>query len=258
MPAKYIYRMDDITPDMDWDKFWKFINLFKEHNIKPLLGIVPDNRDPKLCKGEKREDFWDVMRKLQQEGIVDFAQHGYRHVYVTKKCGLQGAIYGFTPQSEFVGLTYKEQYEKIKAGREILKNQNINTDIWMAPSHSYDRTTLKVLYELGFKAVTDGISLFPYKKEKLLFIPQQCWRPIGYPIGVITICIHSNEARDDLFGDIRNHVKTKAKFVSFTEIPYAQGLVFKKVINKFFQFYFITYRKAYKVKRRIKQIVKGG
>ncbi|MBO5623235.1 MAG: DUF2334 domain-containing protein, partial [Butyrivibrio sp.] len=37
-------RMDDITPDMDWDKFLRFKSLLDEHGIKPLIGVVPDNR----------------------------------------------------------------------------------------------------------------------------------------------------------------------------------------------------------------------
>ena len=40
--------MDDITPDMDWKSFEAFEQLFERYGCYPLLGIVPDNLDPKL------------------------------------------------------------------------------------------------------------------------------------------------------------------------------------------------------------------
>ena len=39
---KIAVRMDDITPDMDWEKFEAFKTILDKYNIKPLLGIVPD------------------------------------------------------------------------------------------------------------------------------------------------------------------------------------------------------------------------
>ncbi len=29
MKTKYIFRMDDITPDMHWENFYKYINFLK-------------------------------------------------------------------------------------------------------------------------------------------------------------------------------------------------------------------------------------
>ena len=45
---KIAFRMDDITPDMDWKSFEAFEQLFERYGCYPLLGIVPDNLDPKL------------------------------------------------------------------------------------------------------------------------------------------------------------------------------------------------------------------
>ena len=41
-------RLDDITADMNWEKFLRFKDLMDRYGIKPLLGIVPDNHDSKL------------------------------------------------------------------------------------------------------------------------------------------------------------------------------------------------------------------
>lgn len=43
-------RLDDITPDMDWERFYKFKALLDQYQVKPLIGVVPDNRD-ELLKG---------------------------------------------------------------------------------------------------------------------------------------------------------------------------------------------------------------
>ena len=40
---KIAFRMDDITPDMDWKSFEAFEQLFERYGCYPLLGIVPDN-----------------------------------------------------------------------------------------------------------------------------------------------------------------------------------------------------------------------
>ena len=45
---KISIRMDDITPDMDWARFMRFKALCDQYNIKPLIGVVPDNNDAKL------------------------------------------------------------------------------------------------------------------------------------------------------------------------------------------------------------------
>ena len=76
---KIAVRMDDITPDMDWEKFEAFKTILDKYNIKPLLGIVPDCRDAHLHKTEDVPDFFDRMKKLKEEGCF-LAMHGYRHL----------------------------------------------------------------------------------------------------------------------------------------------------------------------------------
>ena len=60
---KITVRLDDITPDMDWDKFERFKKVLDEHDIKPLIGVVPDNKDEKLSCGPVHEDFWTYVKE---------------------------------------------------------------------------------------------------------------------------------------------------------------------------------------------------
>ncbi len=72
---KITVRLDDITPDMDWERFLKFKALLDRYQVKPLIGVVPDNRDENLVKKEPSaeekklaEGFWDYVKA---EGGLD-------------------------------------------------------------------------------------------------------------------------------------------------------------------------------------------
>ena len=83
---KIAIRMDDITPDMDWAKFLRFKELCDLYQVKPLIGVVPENQDSMLHIDEAREDFWEYLLQLEKEGWT-IAQHGCTHIYSTKKKG---------------------------------------------------------------------------------------------------------------------------------------------------------------------------
>lgn len=181
-----LIRLDDITPDMDWEKFERLAALFEQYQIHPIIGVVPDNRDETLHIQEPRTDFWERMCSLQEQGWV-IAQHGFTHVYVNKESGLLKV----NPFSEFAGLPYQEQYEKLKEGQEILKKQGIHTTMFMAPGHSFDRQTLRALKTLGFTSVTDGYCSRPYCRGGLIFLPCTLSAP-RLPKRFDTLCLHSN------------------------------------------------------------------
>ena len=54
-----LIRMDDISENMNWDLMDKCESLFDKHNIKPLLGVIPLNKDPELLKHPKNLKFWE-------------------------------------------------------------------------------------------------------------------------------------------------------------------------------------------------------
>lgn len=179
-------RLDDITPDMDWERFNQAREIFERYHIHPLIGVVPDNQDANLHKKERKTEFWKIIRTLQSEGW-EVAQHGTYHVYETENAG----ILGINPFSEFAGLSYEAQLHKLQAGKKILEENGIKTDIFMAPGHTYDKNTLKALKECGFKVVTDGLYKEPYHEEEILFIPCRL-RGLKKPSGIDTICLHTN------------------------------------------------------------------
>lgn len=216
--ARYLFRMDDITPTMDWDRFWALLKLFERYRVKPLLGIVPDNHDRSLDIMKPHPKFWETMNTLVERDLVDIAQHGYQHILERANGEGSRDRNGKSPpkRSEFAGYSYQEQLEKILKGKEILKANGLATDSFFAPNHSFDLTTLCALKTAGFAAVSDGHTLKPHRHRDLVFIPQQLWRPMWMPLGVFTICLHSNEITTGEVKAIRQFLRTPASLSSFS------------------------------------------
>ena len=165
---KIAVRLDDITPDMDWQRFYRFKALLDKYQVKPLIGVVPDNRDENL-KGSREgapADFYAYIKELQSQGWC-IAMHGFQHIYTTKK----GGIFPLNDFSEFAGVSYEKQKKMLEDGKKLLKDKGIETEIFMAPAHSYDDNTLKALKETGFKRLTDGFGVRPYEWKGLIFYP---------------------------------------------------------------------------------------
>lgn len=209
---RFSIRLDDITPDMDWEKFYRVKSILDKFDIKPLIGIVPDNQDEGLAKQEPKEEFWQEMRELAKDGW-SIAQHGYEHRYESK----DGGLLGINMYSEFAGLSFDKQKEKLSKGKQILEENGIITDIFMAPAHSYDDNTLKALAELGFCYVTDGYTKKPYRYKGLMFIPCRTAN-YGKVEGIDTFCIHANTIEEkELVSLDRFLEENKQKAVSFSE-----------------------------------------
>lgn len=213
---KISIRMDDITPDMDWEKFLRFKALCDSHHIKPLIGIVPHNRDKNLSIDAPRNDFWEYVRQLQSQGWT-VAQHGFDHIYRTKKMG----CFPLNRLSEFAGLGYDAQYERLKNGKLILESNNIKTDIFMAPAHSYDKNTLKALKALGFSKITDGFGNKPYNWHDMTFYPisyKQSSTLENADEGFSTFVVHSNTMNDNDFERYgKMFSEHGGRFISYSE-----------------------------------------
>lgn len=215
MGMKIAVRMDDITPDMDWKNFRFFQHLFEEAGIAPLLGIVPENRDTKLQVDTSRQDFYELMRDLQNSGYC-LAMHGCYHVYTTK----QGGLFPLNRYSEFAGVSYERQKEMLALGKAKLLEQGIETDIFMAPAHSYDKNTLRALKELGFTKITDGFGKAPYTDRGLTFYPISFMlgRSLKAKAGTTTMVIHANTITDAEREKYRNIFREHGKdMISYSE-----------------------------------------
>jgi predicted deacetylase len=189
MSARFLVRFDDMCPTVNWPLWQQLEQVLIDEGISPILAVVPDNIDPALHEGERHERFWDVVRGWQARGW-SIGLHGYQHSYVNRNSG----IVGLNHYSEFAGVPIQEQRAKLMSGLEIFKREQVRPDCWIAPAHSFDENTVKLLSELGVNTISDGLALFPHRDSRnknMVWVPQQLWRFRYVPFGVWTICIHS-------------------------------------------------------------------
>lgn len=187
--ARYLLRFDDLCPTMNWDVWRRVEQVLAAHMVRPLVAVVPDNRDPHLNVHAACPDFWERVRTWQARGW-SIGLHGYQHLYTTVDAGLLGR----NRYSEFAGVGAAEQRVRLAAGLEIFHANGVHADCFIAPAHSFDEHTLDALAELGFDAISDGYALAPYRcKRGLVWVPQQLGSFRHMPFGMWTVCLHVND-----------------------------------------------------------------
>ncbi len=75
-----LIRFDDVAENMNWYLMGKCEELFKKYNIKPLLGVIPNNQDQELLVEKRNNEFWTKVRQWKSMGW-EIAMHGYSHFY---------------------------------------------------------------------------------------------------------------------------------------------------------------------------------
>jgi predicted deacetylase len=228
--AQYLLRFDDLCPTMDRKRWERFLPLIRGYGIRPILAIVPENRDPDLVVGPEDAGFWDEMRSMQSAGAA-IGLHGFRHV-----CAAQGS--GLIPlhaQTEFAGVQREVQREWIRAGVEILRGQGLEPRIWVAPRHGFDWVTLEVLREEGIELLSDGFAARPFRWGEMTWIPQQLWEPVEKASGLWTICIHANSATDESVVALEDFLKRNgSRFTSVERVEREWPIAERSVGDRIF------------------------
>lgn len=209
--AKYIVRLDDACPTMNRKKWDMYEEVLDDLKIKPIVAVIPNNKDSSLHYNEEDKLFWNKVKRWQEKGW-HIALHGYDHKYISKGSG----IVPLNKRSEFVGLSLEEQRSKIREGWQVLNSHNINCDIWVAPSHTFDENTLIALKEeTNISIVSDGLAFYPFNRFGFFWIPQQLWRFTKMPKGIYTICYHpSNKNEKQISDELHTITENSTQFIS--------------------------------------------
>jgi hypothetical protein len=204
MSAKYIIRVDDASEYMDYSKWNPFFKLFEKYGIKPIIAVIPFNKDPKLINGDQDEEFWEKVRLWQSKGYR-IGLHGFEHLYKT----LNSGIIGLNKYSEFAGVQIEKQIKMLEKAYRKFKDEGIKVDIFVAPAHSFDRNTLLALRKAtDIKIISDGFFVNPILKDDLKWIPQQLWGPENKSNGIWTICYHPETSCGSTVSLLDNFLKT--------------------------------------------------
>jgi predicted deacetylase len=213
-PARYLLRLDDLCPTVHRERWQSFRELISEFHLRPILAVVPVNRDPALELSPPDPDFWNQLRALESAGAV-IGLHGYRHI-----CASAGkSLVGLHRLSEFASVDAKLQRAWIAAGLSILRSHGLNPTVFVAPRHGFDANTLSSLRTEGITVLSDGFARVPFLRNGIAWIPQQLWAPAVKTSGLWTICIHPNTISDAELEQLRAFLRAhSAQFSSIGQL----------------------------------------
>jgi len=213
-PAQYLLRVDDLCPTMHAERWLRLCQIIDAFGVRPILAVVPDNRDPELAVSPADPAFWLRMRERQAAGAA-LALHGYRH-----NCTQEGrSLVPIHRISEFAGASLEEQCGWIDAGLAILRGHGLDPRLWVAPRHGFDGNTQLALRRAGIEYLSDGLGRMPVRRGGVVWIPQQLWRPQVKSMGIWTICIHPNTMTESDAMELRAFLNGHAaQFTSFDRV----------------------------------------
>lgn len=212
--ARYLLRFDDVCPTMAGDRFERFMGITDRYGIRPILAVVPENRDPELNVERPDPHFWARMRALESSGAT-IALHGYRHL-----CESHGPSYlGLHTVTEFAGIPEHTQAEWIRSGLEVLRRNGLSPRVFVAPRHGFDSATLRALISANLPFLSDGFASRLFTRGGVVWIPQQLWEPVEKSRGLWTICLHTNTASSQVQESLRYFLHRFAdRFTTFDEV----------------------------------------
>jgi len=201
--GKFIIRLDDACPTMrveNWNKIEKILYRYK---ICPLVALIPDNKDNSLKYEKPDKLFWSKVKRWQKKKW-NVGIHGLNHITNTKNSGMMG----INNKSEFSRLSYNKQKILLKKSINFFKKKGLKINYWIAPFHSFDKTTLSILRDINSNIIiSDGFSFRPFKYLGLKWVPQQLWKFYNIPFGIWTICLHPNTMKLKDFETLKKILK---------------------------------------------------
>lgn len=250
MKLSYLIRLDDACPTFHYEKWNKMERLLDKYNIKPIIAIVPDNLDEDLIYQKPVDNFWHLVSNWKSKEWV-IGLHGYQHVLHKTKHNLLR----INDYSEFTGLSESSQTEKLTKALKIFYDRSIKPDIWVAPAHGFDNTTLSILKSLDMTLISDGFSFRAYKRDDIYWIPQQFWRTRYVPFGLWTINYHPNTMSEADFINLESFfAKNQNHFISLKDITFSKYSIIDYTIEKLYTYSLFMK----KIKREICLIVENG
>lgn len=242
---KYLIRLDDACPTMDAARWQRMESILDKNGVRPMVGIIPANADPKQMIDKEDDLFWEKALAWQNKGWA-IALHGFDHCYISSDAGINP----LWNRSEFAGISLEQQKQKISNGVAILKKHGLNPKYFFAPSHTFDGNTLQALRECSdIRIMSDTIATRPYRKGEFVFIPQIGGHCVNMPLhGVYTFCFHPNTMTDTDFDSLESFIRIhNSEFCGFDELDLT-GVRGKSLKDKFISWLYFTQRKLRGIK----------
>lgn len=190
---RYIVRLDDACPTMHHDNWHRMEALLDKYDVKPIVGVIPENHDPEFSWAED-ESFWERVQNWQQKGWV-IAQHGLYHVYQAEKTKCVYFQRSHSIHTEWAGRTEQEQIAMMQKGKSILLEHGVKPLAFFAPAHTFDAATVKACKKTDSNwFISDGYALQAYQKAGIVFLPSICDGPFRMKLsGTYTFVAHPSK-----------------------------------------------------------------
>lgn len=244
---KYLIRLDDACPTMDATKWQRMEDMLDRYGVRPMVGVIPANNDSKQIIDSEDSTFWEKVKNWENKGWA-IALHGYDHCYISND-GMKG-LNPLWERSEFAGVSFEKQKEKIHEGVKIFRAHGIDPQFFFAPSHTYDSNTLRALKEeSNIRIISDTIATKPYKMGDFVIIPQLGGHCTEMKIpGIWTFCLHPSAMSEENFLATEDFLKAhKGEFISFSDLDLSK-LSEKTIFDKLLSWAYFTRRKMKGIK----------
>lgn len=244
---QYLIRLDDACPTMNAKKWQRLEDILDIYGVKPMVGVIPANKDVKQKIDAVDTEFWTKVKKWKNKGWA-IALHGYDHCFIS-----DGGMLGLNPlweRSEFASVPLELQKEKIRKGVEVFRANGIDPKYFFAPAHTYDENTLISLREeSNIRIISDTIATKPYKEGVFVFIPQMGGHCAEMKIpGTYTFCLHPSEMNDLDFESTEQFLKAhKSEMMSFDEFNLS-NLNGKNLMSRILSWMYFTRRRLKGIK----------
>lgn len=249
MTARFLIRLDDACASMRAEIWGPLEQALDEMQIKPIVGVIPDNRDPTLACSPTDPDFWNRVRSWEAKGW-SVAMHGHHHLYHAIPVGAR-ALLDMSEKSEFVGRPLEEQRQSLRQAYEAMLAEGVVPSMFMAPSHTFDTSTLQALQDVtSIRVIADGHAMRVFKQDGFTWIPQQLWRFMRLPFGLWCVCLHPNTMTE---AALRAFVDDLARFAHrVTDVPTAlRDAGPRTALDTAFS---LAYPVALRLKRRLRRV----
>jgi predicted deacetylase len=164
-----IFRYDDYASWSNTNIELSIIDVFRQNKASVTFAVIPNSvpgdpndlvsRDVKFISLNAWK--WGILKDGVHEGVLDTALHGYSHQDISA-----------TSDSEFAGLDYNVQAERLKIGKQLMERMiEAPVTIFVPPFNTYDLNTLRALQELGFSTISGSKNGAASEDSKLNFLP---------------------------------------------------------------------------------------
>lgn len=167
-----VFRYDDYSSRSATELEEKIIAAFKQCQVCCTFSIIPFVKAVNYLDASPQAGIpltpakAEMARQAMAAGAMDAAQHGYSH---------QRQSYGRDWYTEYEGLDYDSQLEKIEKGKVFLeKILDTKITIFVPPYNSYDANTLNVLERLNFHCLSASLRGQTTPSTSLKLLPETC------------------------------------------------------------------------------------